>query len=150
MKHRIVLATLAALFTTVVTTTPANAAKGYEYQKCSSKSQCEFFVATNSRSTKVLRLWITNRCTGRNASFTGNYNVPIRVSRKQRFSIEYAHRTYEGSDSREGKIRVVGKVTKKNKVTLSYEIEGDVVPGCSNVLGKHKATLKYKGSKSGY
>lgn len=135
---------------TLVLAVPAQAGTGHEYRKCSSKSVCPYFVVTNSKATKLVRLWVSPKCSDARASFTGNYNQPVTVNSKGKFSITYRYSSYESGPRLEGDIKVNGKVTKKDKVSLTYQVLGEVKPGCKNLLGKKTVSLKYLGAKSGY
>ncbi len=89
----------------------------------------------------MVRLWISPKCSDVRSSFSGNYNQPVKV-KKKKFSLTYKYTTFGGGGAT-GEMTVSGKVDKKKNVKLTWQIKGAVSPGCDNLLGKQKVTLKY-------
>ncbi len=150
--RRITLIAAAIAIVAIAIPAGASAAKlpvFHIYQKCSKKTVCQFSAVTNSGASQLVSLNVSPKCKKKSSYFSAYSQTQIKI-KKKKFSGELAYNTYNAGDATtiQGKVKISGEVTKKDKIKLTYKVSGDLASGCSNIK-KSTVTLKYKGAQSG-
>lgn len=121
----------------------------FVYQKCSSKTKCTASGYTNTANTRIVSLTFSGKCSEPTSTLSAQSEGPIKINSKHKYSGVLSVNSYKGGDAQGtvGKATVSGKVTKKDKFTLTYSID-KVAAGCENVK-TGSFTLKYKRKQTG-
>lgn len=142
----VLAACLAALAMSAAFASAAKTPTYHVYKKCKDKYNCTGAAYLNSKQTRIVTVSSSFYCSDK-SYVSVSYSGSAKVSSKGKYSVEVPSNNWDvtAQATVKGTAKISGKVTKKDKVTINWEI--DNAPTACPKSGK--LTAKYKGTQKG-